>query len=43
MLIGLGKTDSLRRYLNINQQERGMWKDQEVDGRTNFELLNECT
>jgi hypothetical protein len=34
MLIKCRKAAFLRRYFNINQQEKRMWEDQEVDGRT---------
>jgi hypothetical protein len=33
MLTGWEKIDPLRSCLIINQQERGIYKDQEVDGR----------
>jgi hypothetical protein len=33
-LIKWRKAAFLRRYFNINQQEKRMWEDQEVDGRT---------
>jgi deferrochelatase/peroxidase EfeB len=40
MFIRWRKTASVRRCFNINQQKQGMWEDQEVNGRTNFELPN---
>jgi hypothetical protein len=40
MLTGWEKIDSLRSCLIINQQERGIYEGQDVNGRTNFNLLN---
>jgi hypothetical protein len=36
MLIVWERTDSLKRYLSINEEEGEVWEDQEVDGRINF-------